>query len=256
MTQSIELPARPKRKFLPEDFAVSTWDSLKPFFENLVSRTIATVDQLKQWLRDRSELESVIGEDMGWRYIRMTCYTDQEAYREAYQDFVQNIQPNIAPYSDLLNKKTLESPFISAVEKERGYDLMVRNLKKEVELFRSENIPLFTQISTETQKFAEISGAMTVEIDGQEMTLPQAGVILQSTDRTKREEVYRKMTARRLKDKDLLDDLFTKLISLRHQAARNAGFSNFRDYQFKAYGRFDYTPLDCFHFHERHIHDA
>jgi len=250
MTQSIELPARPKRKFLPEDFAVSTWDSLKPFFENLVSRTIATVDQLKQWLRDRSELESVIGEDMGWRYIRMTCYTDQEAYREAYQDFVQNIQPNIAPYSDLLNKKTLESPFISAVEKERGYDLMVRNLKKEVELFRSENIPLFTQISTETQKFAEISGAMTVEIDGQEMTLPQAGVILQSTDRTKREEVYRKMTARRLKDKDLLDDLFTKLISLRHQAARNAGFSNFRDYQFKAYGRFDYTPLDCFHFHE------
>ncbi len=74
---------------------------------------------------------------------------------------------------------------------------MMRNLKKEVELFREENIPLFTEISTETQKFAEISGAMTVHVNDQEMTLPQAGVLLQSTDRLKREEVYRKITERR-----------------------------------------------------------
>ncbi len=245
MNDLVEVPQRPKRKFLPEDYTVSTWDLLKPFFENLVNRTISNVDELKQWLRDRSELESVISEDMGWRYIRMTCYTDKEEYSKAYQDFVQNIQPQIAPYSDLLNKKTLESLYIKAIEKESGYNMMVRNLKKEVELFRSENIPLFTEITTQTQKYAEISGAMTVEINGQEMTLPQAGVILQSTDRVKREEVYRKMAARRLKDKDTLDDLYSKLISLRHQVAVNAGFNNFRDYQFKAYGRFDYTPKDC-----------
>jgi len=250
MTQAVEIPSRPKRKFLPEDYKISTWELLKPFYENLANRTISTVDELKHWLRDRSELESVISEDMGWRYIRMTCYTDKEEYSKAYQDFVQNIQPQIAPYSDQLNKKTLDSPFIKSVEKERGYNIMVRNLKKEVELFRTENIPLFTEMTTQTQKYAEISGAMTVEVDGQEMTLPQAGVILQSTDRAKREDVYRKMAARRIKDKDVLDDLFSKLISLRHQVAVNAGFKNFRDYQFKAYGRFDYTPQDCFNFHE------
>jgi len=95
-----------------------------------------------------------------------------------------------------------------------------------------------------------LSGAMTVQVNGQEITLPQAGVILQSIDRAKREEVYQKMSTRRLKDKDVLDDLFSKLIALRHQVAVNAGFKNFRDYQFKAYGRFDYTPQDCFNFHE------
>ena len=174
MTPAVEVPSRPKRKFLPEDYAVSTWELLKPFFENLANRTISNVDELKQWLRDRSELESVISEDMGWRYIRMTCYTDKEEYSKAYQDFVQNIQPQIAPYSDSLNKKTLESPFIKSVEKESGYNIMVRNLKKEVELFRSENIPLFTEMTTQTQKYAEISGAMTVEVNGKEMTLPQA----------------------------------------------------------------------------------
>ncbi|GHM98594.1 oligoendopeptidase F [Cytophagales bacterium WSM2-2] len=248
--EQITIPKRPTRKFIPENFQVSSWDELKPFFEKLVQMPITNEKELKQWLRDRSELESVVSEDMGWRYIRMTCYTDKEEYSKAYQDFVQNIQPHMAPYSDLLNKKVLDSQWSASLMKERGFDLMMRNLKKEVELFREENIPLFTEISTETQKFAEVSGAMTVHIGDQEMTLPQAGVLLQSTDRAKREEVYKKITERRLKDKQTLDDLYSRLISLRHRVAVNAGFKNFRDYQFKAYGRFDYSPKDCFDFHE------
>ncbi len=123
-------------------------------------------------------------------------------------------------------------------------------MKKDIELFREENIPLFTQINTETQKYAQLSGAMMVEINGKELTLQQAAVILQSTDRAKREEAYQKISQRRLKDKTELDDLFSKLIALRNQVAVNAGFENFRDYMFKAYGRFDYTPKDCFDFHK------
>ncbi len=248
--ETISIPKRPARKFMPENFQVSDWETLKPFFDRLLERSISNEDELKQWLRDRSEVESVVSEDMGWRYIRMTCYTDKEEYSKAYQDFIQNIQPHIAPYSDMLNKKVLDNPLSKALETQKGFDLMMRNLRKDVELFREENIPLFTEIATETQKYAEISGAMTVHINDQEMTLPQAGVLLQSTDRAKREDVYEKITERRLKDKDTLDELYSKLISLRHQVAVNAGFKNFRDYQFKAYGRFDYTPKDCFDFHE------
>ncbi|MBS1681849.1 MAG: M3 family oligoendopeptidase [Bacteroidetes bacterium] len=250
MKHSTEIPVRPKRNFIPEDFKVTTWETLKPFFEKLVNRAINSEQELRQWLRDRSELESVVSEDMGWRYVRMTCYTDKEEYSKAYQDFVQNIQPNVAPYADQMNKKILDSTLSKALEHQPGFNLMFRNIKKEVELFREENIPLFTEITTETQKYAEISGAMTVHIGDRELTLPQAGVLLQSTDRAKREEVFKKISERRLKDKDVLDELFSKLISLRHNVAINAGFKNFRDYQFKAYGRFDYTPKDCFDFHE------
>src|SRR5258707_13565762 len=214
--ETIAIPKRPVRKFVPESFQVSNWDALKPFFEKLLNQEIRTETELKQWLHDRSELESVVSEDLGWRYIRMTCYTDKEEYSKAYQDFIQNIQPHIAPYSDQLNKKVLDSPSSKKLESLAGFNLMMRNLKKEVELFREENIPLFTEISTETQKYAEISGAMTVHIGDQEMTLPQAGVLLQSTDRTKREDVYKKITERRQKDKDTLDELYSKLISLRH----------------------------------------
>jgi oligoendopeptidase F len=70
------------------------------------------------------------------------------------------------------------------------------------------------------------------------------------TDRKKREDVYYKINERRLKDKVTLDDLFSKLVALRHQVSVNAGFTNFRDYMFKSLGRFDYTPQDCFAFHD------
>lgn len=250
MNATTEIPKRPIRKFLPENFTVNSWEVLQPYFDELLSRSIDSKDDLKKWFADRSELESVVSEDLAWRYIRMTCYTENKDYLNAYQDFIQNIQPQIAPVSDQLNKKAAASEFLNQLTNDEGYDIMIRNLKKEIEIFREENVPLYTEISTESQRYAQISGAMTVTIDGKEMTLQQASVMLMSPDRAKREEAYRKIVERRLKDKQQLDDLFSKLVSLRHQVAVNAGFKNFRDYMFKSLGRFDYTPQDCFDFHE------
>jgi oligoendopeptidase F len=158
--------------------------------------------------------------------------------------------------SDQLNKKAAASLYLTQLSTEPGYDIMIRSLKKEIEIFREKNVPLYTEISTETQKFAQISGAMTVTIDDEEMTLPQAGVLLMSTDRAKRELVYHAVAERRLQDKDKLNELFSTLITLRHQVANNADFENFRDYMFKSMGRFDYTPQDCFNFHQAIQHEV
>ncbi len=249
MSLSISVPKKQTRKFLPQEFKVTTWGLLKPYFDLLLTREISSIETLEQWLKDRSELESIVAEDAGWRYIKMTCFTENDGYRKSYQDFVENIEPNISPLSDSLNKKLVASPFLKELENVEGYNIMIRSIMKDIELFREENIPLFTEINLQTQKYGQISGAMTVEIDGKEMTLQQAGVLLMSTDRTKREEVYKKIVARRLIDKVQLDELFSKLIQLRDKVARNASFDNFRDYMFKSYGRFDYTPEDCFQFH-------
>jgi oligoendopeptidase F len=242
--------SRPERKFLPNHFVVTDWESLKPFFDELLSRPLDSAVALTKWLADRSELESVISEDFAWRYINMTRFTENEAYNQAYRFFVETIQPLMAPISDKLNRKAAASPFLAELEEETGYDILIRNLKKDIELFREENVPLFTQISLEQQKYNQLTGAMTVEINGKETTLQQASVLLMETDRAVREDVYKKISARRLQDRDALDELFTRLIGLRHQVARNAGFANFRDYMFKALGRFDYTPQDCFDFHQ------
>ena len=255
-TQNINIPQKRKRNLLPADFEVTTWEAVKPYFDDLLTRDIHSAEDLRQWFRDRSELEAVLSENLAWRYIKMTCDTTDEALRESYSEFITEIEPKIAPVSHELNKKVLASPYLDALKNEVGYPIMIRELEKDARLFREENIPLKTEEQQEAQKFGAISGAMMVEFDGQEMTLPQAGNKLQSTDRAEREEAYRKITQRRLQDKDQLNDLFTQLVRLRDRIGRNAGFANYRDYMFEAMGRFDYTAQDCFNFHEAVAHEV
>lgn len=238
-----------KRAFLPENYKIDNWESLQGYFENIKNREVNSGDDFLKWLKDKSELESYVSEDFAWRYIRMTCDTADASLQKAYQDFVENIQPHLAAYSDLLNKKTLEYAEKWPVE-EPGYAIMLRGISEAVKIFKEENIALFTDIQLKQAEYQSLTGAMTVTIDGEEMTLPKAGTLLQSPDRELREKAWYAISERRLADKDTLDRIFSELLVLRHEVARNAGFSNFRDYMFAAMGRFDYTPQDCFDFHE------
>ena len=99
------------RKFLPPDFTVQDWQSLEPYFKTLDERPINSVADLEQWLKNASELEAVISEDICWRQIRMTCDTENKALEESFNYFMMEIQPRIQPYSDKLNRKLVESPF-------------------------------------------------------------------------------------------------------------------------------------------------
>jgi len=239
-----------KRQYLPQDFKISTWDALKEYFEALVQRPVDNATAYKQLLKDISELESMVSEDMAWRYIKMTCDTTNEALEAAYIDFVTNIQPNIAPYEDLLNKKINDSAFKAELESDRAFMIYFRAIKNAIELFREDNIALLSELSTLAQKYGSISGAMSVVIEGETLTLQQAANRLKLTDRAKRQEAYEIINQRRLQSKDELDELFNQLIKLRHQVATNCGFDNFRDYMHQAMGRFDYSVEDCFKFHE------
>lgn len=238
-----------RRNYLPVDFTITNWDGLEPFFKELTEREISDASSLEKWLQDLNELEAVISEDACWRQIRMTCDTTNKAFEDAFNFFYLEIQPKIQPYSDMLNKKLVESPYVGTLN-QATYFTYLRNVRKNIELFREANIPIQAEISVLQQQYGQIAGKMMVEIDGKEFTLQQASKYLEDPDRTKREEVYRKINDRRLEDKDSLDNLFTELVHKRHQVALNAGFANYRDYKFVEMGRFDYTPAQCFQFHD------
>jgi len=235
------------RKFLPENFTVTTWDALQPYYEALKERPINNAGELEQWLRDVSELEAVVSEDACWRQIRMTCDTTSKELEESFTYFFMEIQPKLQPYADALNRKLLDSPFAKELGSE--FETYLRSVRKQVKLFREENVPLMAELSVMAQQFGVVNGKMTIEVNGREYTLQQAAKFLESSSRDLREQVFRKTYERRLQDRDTLDQLFNSLIGKRHQVALNAGFSNYRDYKFEELGRFDYTKEDCFQFH-------
>jgi oligoendopeptidase F len=248
MTYSADIQ-KLKRSYVPASFIITDWQSIEPFFKELLERKIDTLAELEQWLQDGSEVEAVISEDACWRQIRMTCDTENKALEEAFNFFCTEIQPKIQPYADALNKKLVNHPLAAALDGEK-YFTYLRSIRKSIELFREENIPLQSELAVLQQHFGMISGKMTVTVDGQEYTLQQASKFLENPDRRVREEVYRKIQERRLQDKDALDNLFNQLLEKRMQVAKNAGFANYIDYRFKELGRFDYGKAECYAFHE------
>src|SRR5688500_18319708 len=237
------------RQFLPEDFTVTNWENLEPYFKELLDRQVSSNEQMEKWLKDMSELEAVVSEDACWRQIRMTCDTENKELEQAFVYFVTEIQPKIQPYADKLNRKLVEHPLTAGLDHEK-YFTYLRGVKKSIDLFREENIPLLSELGVLQQQYGVIAGKMTVEVNGKEYTLQQAAKFLENPDRNLREQVYRKINERRIQDKEALNALFTTLIHKRNQLALNAGFENYRDYKFKDLGRFDYTKEDCYQFHE------
>ena len=250
MQQQIAIPQRKPYQFLSSTFAVTQWAAIQPYYEQLLARELSSLEALRQWFLDRNELEGALAEEVGWRYINMTRDTTNEAYRTKYEAYVQEILPRLIPLTHQLHEKAMQCPHMQAMRQEVGFDILLRCIESSIQIYRTENVPLLTALALKAQQYNQIAGAMTVTVAGKELTLQQVAVHLEAPDRALRATVYEQIGQRRLQDKDVLNDLYTTLIKDRHQIAVNAGFENFRDYSFVAMNRFDYTPQDCFVFHE------
>jgi len=249
MNSSLTIPSKPARKFLPENLIIDDWSKLESFFDDLKNRSINSKAELDKWLSDRSELEAVLEEDAGWRYIKMTIDTTDKDLSDAYNFFVTEIHPKTAPYDDLYNKKLVGSDFINTLTGQ-AFEIYVRGIRKAIELFREANIDLSAKATQEAQVYGMTSGAQTIELAGETVTMQQASKELKSVDRGHRKEVFETMISRRLEDTDKFNELFDRLRDLRTEMASNAGFDNYRDYKFESMGRFDYSIQDCFDFHD------
>lgn len=237
------------RQFLPEDLAITEFKVIEPFFQELLERPVQNLNDFDNWLKDRSELDAILEEDMAWRYIRMSIHTQDEQLREAYNFFVSKIQPELAPLEDQLNQKLMALPFLEQ-RVDSAHQIYFRSVRTALELYREENIALQAALSEEAQQYGAVSAAQSIAHDGKTLTMQQAAQLLKEKDETLRQHIFEKMAAVRRKDREQLDTLFSSLIQKRQQLAQNAGFANFRDYKFVEMGRFDYKKEDCFAFHE------
>lgn len=220
------------------------WGELQPIYQEFLDREIISAEALESWLLELGRFDAYVGETGSMLYVDMTCDTENEDVKQAYLDFVEQVQPELAKVGDLLNRKLAESPYADELDSVE-YNVLLRDTRMGIALFREENIALGTELTKLGQRYNEICGAMTVQFDGEERTMQQMGKYLQVNDREVRESAYRAVGERRFQDAEEIDELYDKMIALRHQVAKNAGYENFRDYTFDSKRRFDYTPADC-----------
>ena len=235
--------------FISDDFEVTSWIALKPYYDDLAQRSLTSAEGLEKWIFDRSKLEAVVSETFCWRYINISRDSANQDAAQLYQYAVQELSPQIHSYENILNKKLVESKFFTQLDTDRFFTY-TRNVKNEVNLFNKKNIPISTKVQLKSKEHGKIFSEMTIGVHGMQMTLQKAGSLLEETDRAYREKIYHKINKRILQDTESLEDLFDDLLEKRHRIGLNASFENFRDYKFAALGRFDYSVGDCLEFHD------
>ena len=241
--------------FVPAEFDAHSWEVVEPLFAELQARPVGTAAEFERWLLDRSELDAAISESGARRFVNMTCDTGDSAKKKAYLDFVEHVQPRIKPASFALDQRHVELAGRFPLPKKR-YEVLDRDTRAGVELYRDENVPIQTEIAKLDQEYDTVCGAMMVEFDGSEKTLPQMGTYQESADRSVREAAWKAVGERRLADQEAISGIYDQLVAKRDAMARNAGFDDYVGYAFKSMLRFDYTPAMCFAFHdaiEKHV---
>jgi len=241
------LPRDFKRRYVPENIRFE-WGDLLEVFEELGNRALGGAADLEKWLLDEAEFDAYLYEQKAIRYINSTRQTDNPKFTKDYEEYTQFLEPKIKLAVFELLKKYTTSPFrkqLPMVE----YGLEDRRRESAVSIFKAENVELEKQESTLSQRYYQITGAMTVTFRGQERTLQQMSKFFEEPDRAVREESWKLVSRRALADVETLDSIYTQMIVLRDKIARNAGFDSYRDYIFVKKNRFDYTPEDCEEFH-------
>jgi len=235
-------------RFIPATLDATQWSQLQPLYAALLERRLKCANCLENLILDRSELDAAAGEAEANLYIAMTCHTDDTEIKNRFLAFVEQVDPHLKRVGFELDRKIGQSPHVKLLDPQR-YGTLLRSLEREVKLFRDENVPLQTEISKLDQRYSEINGGMMVQFDGSERTLPQMARFLEESARPRREESWRVVADRRLKDVDVINDIYDQMITVRATMATNAGYKNFRDFQHDRFQRFDYSPADCEVFH-------
>ena len=235
-------------KYVPDDFEPSIWANIEPYVNDLLKRELSCSSCLETLISDSSNLAEHISETGALLYIAMTCDTENKENKSAFLDFVENIRPKLSEFSDQLNRRIVDHPAVNDLPER--YDLMIRGIKSDIQIFRVENIPLGVKQTKLVTKAQGITGGMTVEFEGREMTFPEMRVFLESNDRIRRESAWKSMVKRWMENSESLSEIFDELIAIRHQIAKNAGFESYTNYMFKAMHRFDYSIEDCLTFHK------
>ncbi len=219
------------------------WPKIEPYYQELETRLL-NAQSLDQWMQDWSDLSRLLYESEQRLMVATTVDTSDSQAEANYHAFLDQIySPSQAAEQRLRNK------LIDSGLEPKNFSVPLRNMRAEVELFRSENLPLLSQQLKLATDYDRILGAQSVQWEGHEVTLLQLDQVLEDPERAKRERAWRLKMERWLADREAINELWIRLLEGRRQLAANAGCPDFRAYRWKQMLRFDYSPADCETFH-------
>jgi oligoendopeptidase F len=228
----------------PIEFSKWEWDRIAPIANELLRRRLA-LSSIDGWLADWSVLARLIAESYNRLYIRTTTHTNDDAGQARFRKYSEEVMPKAREFEQGMKLRLLESGL-----RPKGMAVPLRRMRSDSAIYRPENLALRTKCEALEAEHSALTGARTFDWDGESLNQAQVFAKLGDLDRSVRERAWRALAACLEGQRAELDRLWVQFLDLRQQIARNAGFQDYRSYQWRELARFHYTPQDCKVFHD------
>ena len=154
-----------------------SWDKYIPFFDYLENSGL-TSENISDWMKYWSDLSELIGEVGTSVYVSTTVDTADEEAKSRYHRFLEDISENVSSRNQTLKIKFLESELSPD-----NFEIPLRGMKSEVELFSKDNLPLHTSDAKLSKEYDAIIGSQTVNWNDEEVTLTRLSPVMLVSDR-------------------------------------------------------------------------
>ncbi len=137
-----------------------TWTAIEPYYADLAGRPLHA-ENLPDWLADWSAISARVDELYNRLYVATTIDTTDAGAEQRYNRFLDEIYPAAQTAEDALKRKLLASGLAVS-----GFEIPLRNMRAEADLFRPHNVPLLAQEQKLVSEYSKILGAQTVNWQG------------------------------------------------------------------------------------------
>jgi oligoendopeptidase F len=223
----------------PQEIISWTWSSIEPHFKDLETRLL-NASTVEGWLADWSSIGECIEEMYARLSVATTTNTADREAEKRMDAFLDDIFPN-----GMAAEQRLKEKFLASKLKPKGFEIPLRNMRAEADLFRESNLALLAEQQKLAIEFDKIYGAQTVKWEGEEVTLTRLAMNFQQPDRSRRERAWQLKAQRQLADREAINSLWKKFMAVRARIAKNADKPSYREYIWVQRLRFDYSPDDC-----------
>lgn len=220
---------------------------LKSNYEDLLAMNLNSTASVLEFQKRRDLIEKHNVNEMAECHFLMTTDVANEEKKKRKDHYEQVISPLVREFEEKLNKKFLESGVAQTLG--GTYEILRRNQQNEIALFCKENIELQKEIDKLSNELTEMKGKLMLEWLGESVPLPSISPYIKSTNRDIRKKAYESLNEAKISIAEAIDEIFDKLLTLRQQIAKNAGFESYTKYRFKEMMRFDWDESHCFEFH-------
>ena len=117
------------------------WKDYEPYFDYLLNQEV-NKQNIEEWMKYWSNLSELIGEVGTEVYVATTVDTTDEDAKKRFHSFLDNISENASSKDQILKKKLLKVNVVP-----ENFEIPLRAIKSEVELFCEDNLPLLTKDS-------------------------------------------------------------------------------------------------------------